>query len=46
MIVRVKKNSVTIEGYVNVVERESEVLYDGKESFIEKIKQGAFAFTK
>lgn len=43
MIVRVKKNSVTIEGYVNVVERESEVLYDGKESFIEKIKQGAFA---
>ena len=42
MLVRVKKNSVTVEGYVNVVERESEVLYDGKQPFIEKIKQGAF----
>lgn len=43
MIVRVKRNSVTIEGYVNVVERDSEVLYDGQSSFIERIKQGAFA---
>lgn len=43
MKVRVKGDSVTIEGYVNVVERESEVLYDGESSFIEKIKQGAFA---
>ena len=43
MLVRIKKNSVTIEGYVNVVERDSEVLYDGQSSFIERIKQGAFA---
>lgn len=42
MLIRIKKNSVTVEGYVNVVERDSEVLYDGRESFIERIKQGAF----
>lgn len=42
MLVRIKKDSVTVEGYVNVVERDSEVLYDGHESFIERIKQGAF----
>ena len=42
MLIRIKKNSVTVEGYVNVVERDSEVLYDGHESFIERVKQGAF----
>ena len=42
MIVRIKRNAVTIEGYVNVVERDSEVLYDGSASFIERVKQGAF----
>jgi len=42
MLIRIKRNSVTVEGYVNVVERDSEVLFDGNNSFIERVKQGAF----
>lgn len=42
MKVRIKGDAVTIEGYVNVVERDSDVLCDEKGSFIERIKQGAF----
>lgn len=42
MLIRIRNNTVTVEGYVNVVERDSEVLYDGHDSFIERIKQGAF----
>lgn len=43
MEVRVKGDAITVEGYVNVVERESDILIEKGKSFIEKIKQGAFA---
>lgn len=42
MEVRVKGDSATIEGYVNVVERDSDILTDKGVPFIERIKQGAF----
>lgn len=42
MIVRVKGDSVTIEGYVNAVERKSKVLNDRFGKFVERIKAGAF----
>lgn len=36
-------NSAVIEGYVNVVERESRMIPDRRGTFIEVVKQGAFA---
>lgn len=42
MNIRIKKNSVVIEGYVNAVERSSKPLYSRFGEFIEKIVAGAF----
>lgn len=42
MKVRVKDNTVYIEGYVNAVERKSKVLTDRFGNFVERIKAGAF----
>lgn len=42
MKVRVKDNTVYIEGYVNAVERKSKVLKDRFGDFVERIKAGAF----
>ncbi len=42
MKVRVKDNTVYIEGYVNAVERKSKVLTDRFGDFVERIKAGAF----
>lgn len=42
MKIRIKDGSVTVEGYVNAVERDSRVLRGAKERFIEKIRAGAF----
>ena len=42
MKIRVKGDSVTIEGYVNAVERKSKVLNDRFGKFVEIIKAGAF----
>jgi HK97 family phage prohead protease len=42
MIVRVKDETVTIEGYVNAVERDSKVLQSRMGQFVERIKAGAF----
>lgn len=40
---RIKDNKATVEGYVNVVERDSDILSEGGKRFIERIMQGAFA---
>jgi HK97 family phage prohead protease len=42
MNIRIKENSVVIEGYVNAVERSSKPLYSRFGEFIEKIVAGAF----
>lgn len=42
MNIRIKENSVIIEGYVNAVERSSKPLYSRFGEFIEKIVAGAF----
>ena len=42
MKIRVKGDDVTIEGYVNAVERKSKVLNDRFGKFVERIKAGAF----
>lgn len=42
MRVQIRNDSVVIDGYVNVVERESKSLTSPIGRFIEKIKQGAF----
>ena len=42
MNIRIKENSVEIEGYVNAVERLSRPLKDRLGSFVERIKAGAF----
>lgn len=42
MIIRVKDDTVTIEGYVNAVERDSKVLQSRMGQFVERIKAGAF----
>ena len=42
MNIRIKENSVVIEGYVNAVERSSKPLYSRVGEFIEKIVAGAF----
>lgn len=42
MIIRVKDDSVTIEGYVNAVERDSKILQSRMGQFVERIKAGAF----
>lgn len=43
MKIRVKNDTATIEGYVNVVERDSDVLCEKGKTFIERIRQGTFA---
>ena len=43
MKIRVKGDVATIEGYVNVVERDSDVLCEKGKPFIERIRQGTFA---
>lgn len=43
MRVRFQNDMAVIDGYVNVVERDSKMIYEGGKSFIEKVKQGAFA---
>lgn len=43
MKVRVKDDSAIIEGYVNVVERDSDILSEKGKTFIERIRQGTFA---
>jgi len=43
MKVRVKNDSAIIEGYVNVVERDSDILSEKGKTFIERIRQGTFA---
>ena len=40
--IEIREQSVTIDGYVNAVERESKVLYDTRGQFIEKIRAGVF----
>lgn len=42
MKIRVRNDTVTIEGYVNAVERDSKPLWSRMGQFIEKIKAGAF----
>ena len=42
MNIRVKGNTVEIEGYVNSVERLSKVLHDRLGDFVERVKVGAF----
>lgn len=42
MQVRVKNDSVEIEGYVNAVERDSKTLFDRIGQFVERICKGAF----
>ena len=42
MYIRVNKDSVDIEGYVNAVERLSKPLKDRLGSFVERVKVGAF----
>ena len=42
MNIRVKKDSVIIDGYVNAVERLSKPLKDRLGEFVERIKAGAF----
>lgn len=42
MKIRVKNDSVVIEGYVNAVERDSKPLWSRMGQFIERIKAGAF----
>ena len=43
MRVEIRSNSAVIEGYVNVVERESRMLRDSHGEFIEIVKAGTFA---
>lgn len=42
MIIRVTKDSVEIDGYVNAVERLSKPLHDRLGEFVERVKVGAF----
>lgn len=42
MNIRIKGNTVEIEGYVNSVERLSKVLHDRLGDFVERVKVGAF----
>ena len=42
MKIRVRNDTVTIEGYVNAVERDSKTLWSRMGQFIERIKAGAF----
>lgn len=42
MLVRLKDDSVIIEGYVNAIERKSKPLRSRIGEFVERIKQGAF----
>jgi len=43
MRVQIRNDAVVIDGYVNVVERDSKTLMSPIGRFVEKIKQGAFA---
>lgn len=42
MLIRLKDDSVVIEGYVNAIERKSKPLRSRIGEFVERIKQGAF----
>lgn len=42
MRIEIRNDSVRIDGYVNVVERDSKILRNQKGDFVEKIKAGAF----
>ena len=42
MNIRINKDSVEIEGYVNAVERPSKILHDRSGDFIETVREGAF----
>lgn len=42
MRIQIRNDAVVIDGYVNVVERDSREIREGGKTFIEKIKQGAF----
>lgn len=42
MEIEIRNDSVVIDGYVNVVERNSKVLYNKSGAFVEKVRAGVF----